>query len=312
MVIEIQKPKIKVDKATDTSGRFVIEPLERSFGHVLGNSLRRILLSSIPGAAVTQVKMDGALHEFTTIPGAKEDVTDMILQIKKLVLKSHSTQPVTVTIEEKGAKEVTAKDIKVTSDVEVVNPELHLATLNKQGKLMIELVVEQGKGYVSAERNKTEKMPIGTIPVDSIFSPVTKVSYSVENTRVGQITDYDRLILNVDTDGSTTAKEAVSMAAQIICDHMDLLKDLTAEPEVGIGFPTEEAKAGTDMDMPIEELELSTRSYNCLKREKIDTLSKLLSHTESDLTSVKNFGKRSINEVKAKLAAMELSLQEED
>ncbi len=312
MVIEIQKPKIKVDKASDTSGRFIIEPLERSFGHVLGNSLRRILLSSIPGAAVTQVKIDGALHEFTTIPGVKEDLTDVVLQIKQLVLKSHSAQPVSVMIEEKGQKEVTAKDIKVTSDVEVINPELHIATMNKQGKLMLELIVEQGKGYVSAERNKTEKMPIGTIPVDSIFSPVSKVSYSVENTRVGQITDYDRLILNVETDGSTTAKEAVSLAAQIICDHMDLLKDLTNEPEVGIGFPTEETTTGTDLDMPIEELELSTRSYNCLKREKIDTLSKLLDQTENDLTSVKNFGKRSINEVKAKLTAMGLSLQEED
>jgi DNA-directed RNA polymerase subunit alpha len=312
VVIEIQKPKIKVDKASDTSGRFIIEPLERSFGHVLGNSLRRILLSSIPGAAVTQVKIDGALHEFTTIPGVKEDLTDVVLQIKQLVLKSHSAQPVSVMIEEKGQKEVTAKDIKVTSDVEVINPELHIATMNKQGKLMLELIVEQGKGYVSAERNKTEKMPIGTIPVDSIFSPVSKVSYSVENTRVGQITDYDRLILNVETDGSTTAKEAVSLAAQIICDHMDLLKDLTNEPEVGIGFPTEETTTGTDLDMPIEELELSTRSYNCLKREKIDTLSKLLDQTENDLTSVKNFGKRSINEVKAKLTAMGLSLQEED
>lgn len=312
MVIEIQKPKIKVDKASDTSGRFIIEPLERSFGHVLGNSLRRILLSSIPGAAVTQVKIDGALHEFTTIPGVKEDLTDVVLQIKQLVLKSHSAQPVSVMIEEKGQKEVTAKDIKVTSDVEVINPDLHIATMNKQGKLMLELIVEQGKGYVSAERNKTEKMPIGTIPVDSIFSPVSKVSYSVENTRVGQITDYDRLILNVETDGSTTAKEAVSLAAQIICDHMDLLKDLTNEPEVGIGFPTEETTTGTDLDMPIEELELSTRSYNCLKREKIDTLSKLLDQTENDLTSVKNFGKRSINEVKAKLTAMGLSLQEED
>jgi DNA-directed RNA polymerase subunit alpha len=261
---------------------------------------------------VTQVKIDGALHEFTTIPGVKEDLTDVVLQIKQLVLKSHSAQPVSVMIEEKGQKEVTAKDIKVTSDVEVINPDLHIATMNKQGKLMLELIVEQGKGYVSAERNKTEKMPIGTIPVDSIFSPVSKVSYSVENTRVGQITDYDRLILNVETDGSTTAKEAVSLAAQIICDHMDLLKDLTNEPEVGIGFPTEETTTGTDLDMPIEELELSTRSYNCLKREKIDTLSKLLDQTENDLTSVKNFGKRSINEVKAKLTAMGLSLQEED
>lgn len=311
MVIEIQKPKIKVDKISDTHGRFVIEPLERSFGHVLGNSLRRILLSSIPGAAVTQVKLDGALHEFTTVPGVSEDVTDIILQIKQLVLKSHSAQPVSITIEAKGPKEVTAADIKVPADVEVINPDLHIATLNKQGKLNIELIVEQGKGYASAERNKSEKMPIGTIPVDSIFSPVSRVSYTVGNTRVGQITDYDKLTLEVETNGSITAKESVSLAAGIISEHMDLLKDMTDELSVGVGFPTEEAKPSTDLDMPIEELELSTRSYNCLKREKVDTLSKLIACSEGDLTSIKNFGKRSINEVKDKLDQLGLALKEE-
>lgn len=311
MVIEIQKPKIKVDKISETHGRFLIEPLERSFGHVLGNSLRRILLSSIPGAAVTRVKIDGALHEFTTIPGVTEDLTDIVLQIKQLVLKSYSAQPVSTMIDVKGPKEVTAADIKVPADIEVVNPDLHIATLNKQGKLTMELVAEQGKGYVSAERNKTEKMPIGTIPIDSIFSPVRRVSYNVENTRVGQITDYDRLILDVETNGAMSAKEAVSMAAQIISDHMDLLKDLTDELAVGVGFPTEEAKPMTNLDMPIEELELSTRSYNCLKREKIDTLSKLINCTEGDLTSIKNFGKRSINEVKSKLDQLGLTLKEE-
>ncbi len=311
MVVEIRKPQVKVDSLSETRGRFYIQPLERSFGHVLGNSLRRILLSSIPGAAVTRIKIEGALHEFTTIPGVKEDVTDIILQIKKLVLKSYSEDPVSITIEAKGAKEVKAMDIKVPADVEVINPDLHIATLNKKGKLEVEMIVEQGKGYYSAERNKKEKMPIGSIPIDSIFSPVTRVSYKVENTRVGQVTDYDRLILDVETDGSIPAREAVSTAAEIVTDHMELLSDLSEEATIGVGFPTEEEEPSTDLDMQIEELEFSTRSYNCLKREKIDTLSKLINCTEDDLISIKNFGKRSINEVKAKLDQMGLSLKNE-
>ncbi len=312
MAIEIVQPKIKFERLSDTGARFLIEPLERGFGHVLGNSLRRVLLASVPGTAVTSIKIDGVLHEFSTITGIKEDVTDIILNIKQLILKSYSEQPVTVKIEAKGAKEVKAGDIITTADVEIIDPTLPIATLNKQGKLEAELTVEQGKGYVSAEHNKKEKMPIGTIPVDSLFSPVKNVTYEVGKTRVGQITDYDKLTLMVETDGSINPSEAVTLASQIIADHMALFENLTDDISIGVGFPSEEARPSTDLDMPIEELDLSTRSYNCLKREKIDTLNKLLNCTEADLTSVKNFGKRSINEVKDKLNELGMSLKDED
>lgn len=312
MAIEIVKPKMKFEKISDTTARFVVEPLERGFGHVLGNSLRRVLLASIPGAAVTSVKIDGVLHEFSTIPGVKEDVTDIILNVKQLTLRSFSEQPVTVNILAKGAKEVTAGDIAVSADVEVIDPDQPIATLNKQGKLEMELTVEQGKGYVSADRNKGENMAIGTVPVDSIFSPVRKVSYEVGKTRVGQITDYDKLVLEVETDGSIAPVEAVQLAAQIVADHAALFENLTDEISVGVGFPSEEFRPSTDLDMPIEELDLSTRSYNCLKREKVDSLSRLLEFSEADLAGIKNFGKRSITEVKDKLAEMGLSLKVED
>lgn len=312
MAIEIVKPKMKFEKISDTTAKFVVEPLERGFGHVLGNSLRRVLLSSIPGAAVTSVKIDGVLHEFSTVPGVKEDVTDIILNVKQLTLRSFSEQPVTVKIEAKGAKEVKAGDITVSADVEVIDPEQPIATLNKAGKLDVELTVEQGKGYVSADRNKKEKMPIGTIPVDSIFGPVKKVSYEVGKTRVGQITDYDKLVLEVETDGSITPNEAVQLAAQIVADHVVLFEDLSDDMTIGVGFPSEEIRPSADMDMPIEELDFSTRSYNCLKREKVDTLSQLLTYSEEDLAGIKNFGKRSINEVIDKLNEMGMSLKAED
>lgn len=312
MVIEIQKPRIKLEKVSETKGRFYVEPLERGFGHVLGNSLRRVLLSSIPGAAASQVKIEGVLHEFSTIPGVKEDVTDIILNVKKLVLRSHVPQPVTIRIEAKGPKEVLAKDIILPSDVEIINPDLHIATLNKTGKFAMEIVVEQGKGYVSAERRQKEKMPIGTIPIDSIFAPVINVSYNVENTRVGQITDYDRLILEVETNGSMTPLEAVGTASQIVAQHMELFKDVSAEPPIDVGFPSEERGLKADLDMPIEELGLSTRPNNCLKREKIDTLSKLVNLTERDLANMKNFGSSSLAEVKNKLKDLGLSLKQED
>lgn len=309
MVIEIQKPRIKLEKISETKGRFYVEPLERGFGHVLGNSLRRVLLSSIPGAAVSQIKIEGVLHEFATVPGVKEDVTDIVLNIKKLVIRSHSAQPATIRIETKGPKEVLAKDIKVPADVEIINPDLHIATLNKTGKLELEMVVEQGKGYVSAERREKQKIPIGTIPIDSIFSPVINVSYAVENTRVGQITDYDRLILEVETNGSMSPQEVVGTASQIVAQHMDLFKDISAEPPIDVGFPSEERGLKVDLDMPIEELGLSTRPYNCLKREKINTLSKLINCSEHDLTGMKNFGTRSIKEVKEKLKELGFSLK---
>jgi len=311
VVIEIQKPQIKFQKLSETVGRFYVEPLERGFGHVLGNSLRRILLSSIPGTAVTQIKIEGVLHEFSTIPGVKEDVTDIVLNIKRIVLKSYSAQPVTMSIDVKGPKEVRASDIKRPADVEILNPDLLIATLNKNGHLEMEMVVERGKGYVSVERRPKEKMPIGTIPIDSLFTPVLKVSYSVENTRVGQVTDYDRLILDVTTNGSVTPLEAVSTAAQIVAQHMDLFKDLSAESPIDVGFPSEEMASRSDLDIPVEELDLSTRPYNCLKREKIDTLSKLAAYSEADLVNLKNFGTRSIAEVKSKLKEKGLSLREE-
>jgi DNA-directed RNA polymerase subunit alpha len=303
---------MKFEKISDTSANLVVGPLERGFGHVLGNSLRRILLGSIPGAAVTSVRIEGVLHEFTTIPGVKEDVTDIILNTKQLIFKSFSQQPVTVKLQAKGAKVVTAGDIAVSADVEVIDPDQPIATLNKQGNLDMELTIEQGKGYVSADRNKKENMPIGTVPVDSIFGPVTNVSYEVGKTRVGQVTDYDKLTLSVTTNGSITPIEAVKLAAQIIGDHAALFEDLTDEITIGVGFPSEEILPSTDMDMPIEELDFSTRSYNCLKREKIDTLSQMLDLTEDDLNSIKNFGKRSITEVLDKLTEMGLSLKAEE
>lgn len=312
MAIAIVRPKMKFERVTDNSARFTVEPLERGFGHVLGNSLRRVLLASIPGTAVTSVKIDGVLHEFSTIPGVKEDVTDIVLNIKQLVLKSYSEQPVTVRIDAKGAKEVVAGDIITTADVEIIDAGLPIATLNKQGKLEAELTVEQGKGYVSADRNKKEKMPIGTVPVDSIFSPVTNVTYEVGKTRVGQITDYDKLVLSVETDGSIEPTEALKLAAQIVGDHMMLFEDLTDDIAIGAGFPSEELRPSTDMEMSIDDLDLSTRSYNCLKREKIDSVEKLANCTESDLNSIKNFGKRSVTEVKEKLGELGLALRDED
>jgi DNA-directed RNA polymerase subunit alpha len=312
MAIAIVQPKMKFERVTDTSARFVVEPLERGFGHVLGNSFRRVLLASIPGSAVTSVKIDGVLHEFSTIPGVKEDVTDIILNVKQLVLKSYSELPVTVKIEAKGAKEIKAGDIITTADVEIIDEALPIATLNKQGKLEAELTVEQGKGYVAAERNKKEKMPIGTIPVDSIFSPVRNVTYEVGKTRVGQITDYDKLTLSVETDGSIEPTEALMLAAQIVADHMALFENLTEDIAIGVGFPSEVAGPSTDLEMSIDDLDLSTRSYNCLKREKIDTVEKLANCTEADLNAIKNFGKRSVTEVKEKLGELGLTLREED
>lgn len=312
MAIDIVKPKMKYEKISDNKARFIVEPLERGFGHVLGNSLRRVLLASIPGAAVTSVKIDGVLHEFSTVPGVKEDVTDIILNVKQLTMKSYSEQPVTVKIEAKGPKEIKAGDIITTADVDIIDVELPIATLNKSGKLEAELVVEQGKGYVPAELNKKEKMPIGTIPVDSIFSPVKNMSYEVGKTRKGQITDYDKLTFEVETFGSVSPIEAVQQAAQIVSDHMALFAELTDEISIGVSFGSEEDGTSSDMEMPIEELDLSTRSYNCLKREKIDTLSKLAECSETDLASIKNFGKRSVTEVKDKLAEIGLSLKEEE
>lgn len=312
-MIEIEKPKIECVESSESYGKFVIEPLERGHGITLGNSLRRILLSSLPGAAVTSVKIDGVLHEFSTIPGVVEDTTDIILNLKELLLRIDCEEPATLRVDAKGEGEVKASDIDVPSNVEILNPDLHIATLADDGRLEMEIVVAPGRGYVPAERNKVEGAPIGVIPVDSIFTPVRKVNYQVEDTRVGQVTDYDRLILEVWTDGSIKPDEAISLAAKILMEHLKLFVGLTEMPEdVEIMVEKEEDEKDRVMEMTIEELDLSVRSYNCLKRAGINTIEELTRKTESDMMKVRNLGKKSLQEVKEKLAALGLSLRQPD
>jgi DNA-directed RNA polymerase subunit alpha len=306
-MIEVLKPSVKKKKVSDFSKEFVFEPLERGFGHTFGNSLRRVLLSSLPGAAVTSVKIDGVSHEFATLKGLKEDVIDMLMNLKKLVVKLHSDEPATIRLQVKGAKKVTAADFELPAEVELVNPDLGIANLNKEGQLKMECIIENGRGYATSEGNKKSSMPIGTIAVDSIFSPVKRVSYNVEHTRVGQQTDYDKLVLKVETDGSTEPEEALAMASRIINDHMNLLVEEASAESIFVSAETE------DLDLankPVEDMDLSVRSYNCLKKANIDTLGQLIQTKEADLMSVKNFGKKSIDEIKEKLEEMELSLKE--
>ncbi|NLK52463.1 MAG: DNA-directed RNA polymerase subunit alpha [Syntrophomonadaceae bacterium] len=312
-MLEIEKPKIEcVDKSEDDHyARFVIEPLERGYGITLGNSLRRVLLSSLPGAAVTSVKIDGVLHEFSTIPGVVEDTTDIILNLKALRLKMYTEENKTIRIEAQGEGEVKAADIKADSDVEILNPELHLATLNPDGRLFMELAVEKGRGYVSAERNKKPDHVIGVIPIDSIFSPVTKVNFTVENTRVGQITDYDRLTLEVWTDGSITPSEATSLAAKILSDHLRLFIGLTENiSDVETMVVKEEDPRERLLEMTIEELDLSVRSFNCLKRAGINSVGELIQKNVEDMMKVRNLGKKSLEEVDKKLAELGLALRQ--
>ncbi|MEW6243239.1 MAG: DNA-directed RNA polymerase subunit alpha [Bacillota bacterium] len=312
-MIEIEKPRIeKVEMSDDNYyGKFVVEPLERGYGITLGNSLRRILLSSLPGAAVTSVKIEGVLHQFSTIPGVVEDTADIILNLKQLNLKLYSDEPRVIRIEAHGEGEVRAGDIITDPDVEILNRDLHIATLDKGGKLVIEMVVEKGRGYVPAERNKRPDQPIGVIPVDSIFSPIRRVNYSVENTRVGQVTDYDKLTLEVWTDGTIRPDEATSLAAKILMEHLKLFVSLTDDVEkVEIMVEKEENERGRILDMPIEELELSVRSFNCLKRAGINTVGQLTEKTDEEMIKVRNLGKKSLEEVKLKLAALGLSLKE--
>lgn len=308
-MMEIRKPKISAETVTDTNGKFIVEPLERGFGYTLGNSMRRVLLSSLPGAAVTSLKIDGVSHEFATVTGMREDVTDLVLNVKNLILRLHGDGPANLSMRVKGPKDVKARDIEAPADVEVVNPDLHLATLNKEGKLEMELTVEKGRGYVSSERNKTATDAIGVVPIDSLFTPVTRVTYTVENTRVGQRTDYDKLILDVHTDGSSTPYEAVSQAAKIVNDHMELFMEQSPEQAEGTIFAPDVAEKAGVLDSPIEDLELSVRSYNCLKRQSIDTLEQLVDCTETDLLNIRNFGAKSIDEVKDKLVELGLSLR---
>ncbi len=311
-MIEIEKPRVEcVEIAEDGSyGKFVVEPLERGYATTLGNSLRRILLSSLPGVAVNSVKIDGVLHEFSTIPGVTEDVTEIILNIKKLAVKLHSDGPKTIYINHEGAGEICARDIKCDSDVEVINGDLHIATLNEDAKLFMELVIDKGRGYVSADKNKQLLQPvIGVIPVDSIYTPVNKVNYTVENTRVGQITDFDKLVLEVWTNGTIDPHDAVSLGAKIMNEHLNLFIDLSESAKnTDIMVEKEESKKEKVLETTIEELDLSVRSYNCLKRAGINTVQDLTNKSENDMMKVRNLGRKSLEEVVAKLDSMGLCL----
>lgn len=310
-MIEIEKPKIEcVEKTEDNIyGKFVVEPLERGYGITLGNSLRRILLSSLPGVSVTSIKIDGVLHEFSTVPGVIEDVTEIILNVKNLSLKLFSEGPKIVYIDADGEGEIRAGDIKADSDVEILNPDLHICTLNGESRFYMELVLNKNRGYVSAEKNKQPGQPIGIIPIDSIYTPVSKVNYTVENTRVGQITDYDKLTLEVWTDGSIKPDEAISLGAKIMSEHLSLFIDLTDHAKhAEIMVEKEETKKEKVLEMTIEELDLSVRSYNCLKRASINTVEDLTNKTEEDMMKVRNLGRKSLEEVLQKLHALGLSL----
>ena len=304
-MVEIEKPRIKcIENPGDVSyGKYVVEPLERGYGTTLGNALRRILLSSLPGTAVTSIKISGVQHEFTTIPGVKEDVTDIVLNVKKIISKLHSNGPKTVYIECSGECEVTAGDIKSDGEVEILNPDLHIATLGPDATLNMELTLNHGRGYVSADRNKPAQSVIGVIPVDSIYTPVHKVNYTVENTRVGNMTDFDKLTLEIWTDGTISARDAVSLGAKILCDHFTLFTDLSeVMGKSSTVVETTEKTQDKVLELTIEELDLSVRSFNCLKRANINTVADLISKTEEDMMKVRNLGRKSLEEVINKLA----------
>lgn len=316
-MIEIEKPRIEAVKLADdgTYGKFVVEPLERGYGLTLGNSLRRVLLSSLPGVAVTSVKIDGILHEFSTVPGVKEDVADIILNIKSLIMNIHGEGPKTVYIDAEGAQEITAASIKCDSEVEILCPETHIATLGEDAKLYMEITLDKGRGYVSAERNKQLLAPvIGVLPVDSIYSPVLKVNYTVDNTRVGQITDYDKLTLEVWTNGTIAAQEAVSLSAKVLMEHLNLFVDLSGETYAGDSIMVEKDDKGREkaLEMTIEELDLSVRSFNCLKRAGINTVEDLTMKTEEDMMKVRNLGRKSLEEVIHKLESLGFTLHKEE
>ena len=318
-MVEIEKPKIEIVEISEDNryGKFVCEPLERGYGTTLGNSLHRILLSSLPGAAITSIRIDGVLHEFSTIPGVRDDVTNIILNLKSLCFKMLSDEPKVLRIDVEGEREVTAADIIPDADIEILNPELHIATLNKEGSLHMEMTVERGRGYVSADKNKKPDHVIGIIPIDSIFSPVLRVNYTVSDTRVGNATDYDKLVLEIWTDGSIRPEEAVSKAASILISHLKLFQNmagLTEEEEMEDGAFTEAEENDTAkvMEMTIEDLDLSVRSYNCLKRANINTVANLTAKTEEEMMKVRNLGRKSLEEVKKKLQELELSLRKEE
>ena len=314
-MVEIEKPRIEcIDSQEDVSyGKYIVEPLERGYGTTLGNSLRRILLSSLPGTAATSIKIAGVQHEFSTVPGVKEDVTEIVLNVKKIIAKLHCQGTKTVYIDAAGECEVTAGDIKADGEVEILNPEQHICSLGPDASFNMEITLSHGRGYVPSDKNKTPNMPIGTIAVDSIYTPVYKVNYTVENTRVGNMTDYDKLTLEVWTDSTISARDAVSLGAKILSDHLSLFTNLS---ETVASKPTMAEKAETHRDkvleMTIEELDLSVRSFNCLKRANINTVEDLISRTGEDMMKVRNMGRKSLEEVQNKLAMMGLSLASDD
>ena len=314
-MVEIEKPRIEcIDSQDDVSyGKYIVEPLERGYGTTLGNSLRRILLSSLPGTAATSIKIAGVQHEFSTVPGVKEDVTEIVLNVKKIIAKLHCQGTKTVYIDAAGECEVTAGDIKADGEVEILNPEQHICSLGPDASLNMEITLSHGRGYVPSDKNKTPNMPIGTIAVDSIYTPVYKVNYTVENTRVGNMTDYDKLTLEVWTDSTISARDAVSLGAKILSDHLSLFTNLS---ETVASKPTMAEKAETHRDkvleMTIEELDLSVRSFNCLKRANINNVEDLISRTGEDMMKVRNMGRKSLEEVQNKLAMMGLSLASDD
>ena len=318
-MIDIEKPKIEIAEISDDNryGKFICEPLERGYGTTFGNSLRRMLLSSLEGAAITSIRIDGVLHEFSTIPGVRDDVTNIVLNLKQLRFKMEGDEPKVVRIDVEGEKEVTGADVICDSEIEVLNPDLHIATLNGDGKLKMEMTVERGRGYVPADKNKKPDDPIGVIPIDSIFSPVQRVNYTVQDTRVGNVMDYDRLILEVWTDGSLRPEEAVSKAAGILVMHLRLFQNMDGLPEdeeeALSTFPEEEEdESAKVLDMTIEDLDLSVRSFNCLKRANINTVADLTEKSEDDMMKVRNLGRKSLEEVKNKLEELGLSLKENE
>ena len=314
MFAEIEKAHIDCAEmaANGTYGKFVIEPLERGFGHTLGNSMRRVLLSSLPGVAVSSVHIEGVQHEFTTIPGVKEDVTELILNLKSIACKMFCEGPKQLTIDVKGPCELTAGDIRTDDEVEIVNKDLHVATLNEDGHLQMQMTLERGRGYVSADKNKTASMPIGVIPIDSIFTPVKKVNYQVEDTRVGQITDYDKLTLEIWTNGTLKPEEAISSAAKILTEHLNLFIRLTDQVMPVAQTVQEDEKKDKILDMTIEELDLSVRAYNCLKRAGINNVAELVLKNQEDMMKVRNLGRKSLEEVEQKLNGLGLNLKPND
>ncbi len=316
-MLEMEKPRISVEDLSEdgTYGKFVVEPLERGFGNTLGNSLRRVLLSSLPGVAVTSVKIDGVMHEFSTIPGVKEDVTEIVLNLKSLIARLETDEAKTIFMRKKGPCELKAGDIPFDGEIEILNPDLHIATLNEDADLCIELVIDKGRGYVSADKNKKEMQDntLGVIPIDSIYTPVLKVNYNVENTRVGQITDYDKLSIEIWTNGVIDAKEAISLSAKILMEHLNLFSDLT-EAESGLNILVEKNTSDKEkiLGITLDEMDLSVRSFNCLKRAGINTVEDLTKKTETDMMKVRNLGRKSLEEVIKKLKSYGLDLCKED